>query len=182
MALQRGSGASKSSMHSSVTANGESVVSHAGPRLLADVADRTTLTQLTQAVAGAAQAVVPALAWPTACPRSLTSPWWRDNWRQGHGGVKTTLNQASFHVVSMRLWRKQVPKAGCTLKRERGDPQRSRMRSWPTSRAGRLHRGRHPARPVIGPKMLRSVRAAVPSRYDPWLPTVCLSTEEGRSG
>jgi hypothetical protein len=39
-------------MHSSVTTDGESVVSHAGPRLLADVADRTTLTQLTQAVAG----------------------------------------------------------------------------------------------------------------------------------
>jgi hypothetical protein len=35
------------------TADGEGVVSHAGPRLLADVADRTTLTaQLAEALAG----------------------------------------------------------------------------------------------------------------------------------
>jgi hypothetical protein len=140
---------------------------HAGPRLLADVADRTTLTQLTQAVAGAAQAVVvPSLAWPTARPRSLTSPWWRDNWPTGprrrednaEPGELSCCTRAPVTQAGSESWCAPVNANDGILKIEDEE--------FADVKGGATASGASPGSDGDWGLMLRSVRAAVRSRYD----------------
>jgi hypothetical protein len=155
---------------------------HAGPRLLADVTDRTTLTQGIQAVAGAAQAVIPSLAWPTARPRSLTSPWWRDTWPTGprrhednaEPGELSCCTHATVTQAGSEGWCAPVNANEGILKIE--DEEFADVKGGATtSRASPGSAGDWSLNVEVcsggSPESLRS-----------WLPTVCLSTEEGRSG